>query len=69
MRVTIDRNLCIGCGNCESIAPGVFKLDEEGLATVIDPNGDTEETIREAAESCPEEAIILQDESGKQIYP
>ncbi len=69
MRITIDRNLCIGCGNCESIAPEVFKLDDEGIATVIDPDGDTEEVIREAAESCPEEAIILQDESGKQIYP
>ena len=30
MRVTIDRDGCIGCGLCESICPEVFKLDEEG---------------------------------------
>ena len=69
MKVTVDRDLCIGCGNCESIAPNVFELDSEGIATVIDPEGDDESVIREAAESCPEDAIILQDEDGEQIYP
>lgn len=65
----IDRELCIGCGDCEATAPKVFKLDDESIATVIDPQGDTEELIREAAENCPVDAIILTDASGKQVYP
>lgn len=69
MKIVIDRDLCIGCGNCESIAPDVFRLDDEGLAEVINAAGADEDTIREAAESCPENAIILLDSQGKQIYP
>ncbi|MGI6208977.1 MAG: ferredoxin [Anaerolineae bacterium] len=69
MKIRIERDECIGCGNCTDIAPEVFELDDEGLSTVIDPNGADEDTIREAAESCPVDCIILSDDEGNQIYP
>lgn len=69
MKITIDRDLCIGCGNCESIDPDTFELDDEGIATVKNPDSGDEGLIREAAESCPEDAIILTDDEGNQIYP
>ena len=69
MKITIDRDECIGCGNCSDIAPEVFELDDEGLSRIVDPEGADEDTIREAAESCPVDCIILQADDGTQIYP
>jgi len=66
----VDRDVCVGIGNCEAICPEVFKLDDENKAVVVDPRGADEETIRKAAESCPVEAIILEDEkTGEILYP
>ena len=69
MKVTVDRNLCIGVGNCVAYAPTVFKLDEENKAIVLDPSSVDEETLVGAAESCPENAIIVEDDEGNQLYP
>lgn len=70
MNVRVDRELCKGAGSCAVIAPKVFQLDEMDKAVVIDIHGENEETIWEAAESCPFDAIILEDEStGEWLYP
>ena len=69
MKVSIDRNLCIGVGNCEAYAPTVFKLDEENKAILLDPSSVDDETLLAAAESCPENAIIVEDDEGNQVYP
>ncbi|MCL5959555.1 MAG: ferredoxin [Chloroflexi bacterium] len=67
--MTVDRELCIGASNCVAIAPSVFQLDDNGKATVLDPSSVEEDTLWEAAESCPTGAIILEDDSGKQLFP
>lgn len=69
MKVKVDRELCIGVSNCVAIAPTVFKLDEENKAVVLAPSSVDEETVLEAAESCPENAITVEDDEGKQLYP
>jgi ferredoxin len=69
MKVIVDRNLCQGVGNCVAIAPGVFKLDKQNKVIPTNIESISEEKIREAAESCPLDAIILQDDEGEQIYP
>lgn len=68
-KVEVDRELCIGAAPCVTIAPGVFQLDEENKAYIVDQNGADAETILLAAQSCPVQAIIVYDEDGKQIYP
>jgi len=68
MKVKVDRELCIGVSNCVAIAPTVFELDDENKAVVLDPDSVDEETLMEAAESCPENAIIVEDDEGNQIY-
>jgi ferredoxin len=35
--IAIDRDTCMGSGNCSFWAPGVFDLDDEGIAIVLDP--------------------------------
>jgi ferredoxin len=69
MKVKIDRDLCIGVGNCVAIAPTVFELDEENKVVLIDTKMVDDETLMEAAESCPVNAIIIEDDRGGQIYP
>ncbi|NCA94104.1 MAG: ferredoxin, partial [Sphingobacteriia bacterium] len=35
-KAKVDENLCIGCGTCEAVCPGVFKIDpEKGKSVVI----------------------------------
>ena len=69
MKIIIDRDLCIGAGTCVVVAPKTFDLDDELKAIVTDPKGNDEDTIIEAAKVCPVFAIILKDETDKQIYP
>ena len=69
MRVRVDRKLCIGVGNCVAMAPGVFQLDDQNKAVVLDPGSAGEETLIEATESCPVNAIIVEDDKGNQLYP
>jgi len=66
----IDRDLCIGAATCVAIAPKAWALDNEAKAIILDSsNQETDDTLLDAAKSCPVMAIIITDEQGKQIYP
>jgi ferredoxin len=67
--VEVDRTLCFGFGDCVDSAPAVFALDDESKAIVIDPDAESVDSIVEASQNCPVDAIIVTDESGAQIYP
>ena len=69
MKVRVDRDLCVGIGNCVAIAPTVFQLDESNKAKILDLSSVGEETVMSAAESCPVNAIIVEDDEGQQIFP
>lgn len=58
-QIDIDRERCMGSGNCSYWAPNTFDLDDEGLAIVIDPAGDDEDKLRNAERGCPTNAITL----------
>ncbi|MGD9496052.1 MAG: ferredoxin [Armatimonadota bacterium] len=57
----VDEDTCTGCGLCQDIAPNTFELNDDGVAQVIDPHGDDEDTIQEAIDSCPVEAISWEE--------
>jgi ferredoxin len=59
LRIEIDRELCMGSGNCGFWAPGVFDLDDDGIAVVLDPAAQPEDKIVLAAQGCPTQAITL----------
>lgn len=69
MKVRVDRDVCIGASNCVAVAPSVFELDDSKIATVLDPSTVSEDTLWEAAESCPVGAVVLEDDEGTQLYP
>ena len=58
MSIKINHDLCIGCGTCEALCPQVFKLNKDGKAEVI--NKDDLDCARQAAESCPLQAIKVE---------
>lgn len=76
--------MCIGAASCVVIAPDVFEMDDDNKAVIIRKGGSKtltpfnksdletqldDETILLAAQSCPTQAIILEDEAGNIIFP
>ena len=63
LRARVDRNRCIGAGNCITIAPTAFDwLKGDFLkADVVDVTSVEEDLLREAALSCPTQAIEIED--------
>jgi ferredoxin len=58
--VTVDLELCFGCGTCRSLCPRVFALEgEPRKCRVVDPSGDPGDPacVEFAIDSCPVEAI------------
>ena len=69
MRIEVKRDICIGAATCVAIAPDVFELDAEMKSVVKNPQGADDNTIVEAAKSCPTLAIYIYDDADKQIFP
>jgi ferredoxin len=62
MKVRVDPELCQGHTICAMTAPHLFALDDiDGHAQAIDGDvpTDQETLAKEAARSCPEQAIVL----------
>lgn len=59
MKVAVDTAKCVGHARCHFAAPEAFDLDDDGYAVVIATDGVSAEDLRNAAESCPEQAITV----------
>ncbi|MFA7174766.1 MAG: ferredoxin [Kiritimatiellia bacterium] len=60
MKAKVDEDLCIGCGLCVGICEDVFEMDDAVAVVIAAPVPEhAEELCREAAESCPVEAISI----------
>lgn len=56
--VFVDENICIGCKNCAHVASNTFCIEPQyGRARVFNQDGDTEELIEEAIDTCPVNCI------------
>jgi len=60
-RIDIDKNRCIGAGQCALTAPKVFTQDDEGFSELLPSYEDAleESTVEEAAQACPVQAITV----------
>lgn len=66
----IDRSLCIGAATCVALAPKAWALDNEAKAIILDTaEVESDDTLLDAAKSCPVAAITILDDNGKQIFP
>jgi len=67
LTIEINREVCMGSGNCSFWAPAVFDLDDDGVAIVIDAAGDTEDKVILAAQGCPTQAISVTRDGEKVV--
>ncbi|HSV41399.1 MAG TPA: ferredoxin [Nocardioidaceae bacterium] len=61
MKILLDRAKCTGLGICESLAPDVFEVDENGdlvMLTDVVPDGLLDD-VESAIAGCPTEALRL----------
>ncbi|WP_262283209.1 ferredoxin [Micromonospora sp. MA102] len=65
----VDPTRCIGSGICAGVAPGHFVL-VDGLSRPVAERIAADESVLDAAESCPLEAIIVSEvDSLRRIAP
>ena len=62
-RVAVDRELCVGSGGCEMLAPAVFEVGDDGVLAVLvpEPGDDDVPAVRDAVQACPTGALGLVD--------
>ena len=58
-KISVDKNVCICSAMCVALAPGRFVLDEQQRSGPVEAEIDPDELVRDAAASCPSEAISL----------
>ena len=65
LRVSVDRDACIGAGLCFRRAPEVFDQDDDGLVVLLDaaPAPELHEAARDAARACPSGAITVNEDA------
>ncbi len=70
LTIRIDRDLCVGFGDCIDAGPDVFEFDEESIAVFKEGNPDIDrEALLDACSSCPVDALTALDEEGTQLVP
>jgi class 3 adenylate cyclase len=63
LNVRVDRHRCVGAGNCITLAPTAFDWfkSQNFKAEVVDVTSVDQELLRQAALSCPTQAIVIED--------
>lgn len=61
MRILLDESSCTSIGMCESLAPDIFEVDDDGLLLVHEdaPSEERRSEVAAACEACPNSALTL----------
>ncbi|MGV9711034.1 ferredoxin [Gordonia sp. NPDC003424] len=61
MKVIVDFAKCTGLGICESLAPELFEVNDDGELVLLKEDVDPDEvqSVEEAVAGCPTEALRL----------
>jgi ferredoxin len=62
MNVTVDFTKCTGLGICESMAPNIFEVGDDGKLVLLkdDITDDELQSVEEAVAGCPTEALRIE---------
>jgi ferredoxin len=62
MKVSVDFAKCTGLGICESMAPDIFEVDDDGKLLLLkdDISDDELQSVEEAVTGCPTEALRIE---------
>ncbi|MEU5312137.1 ferredoxin [Streptomyces sp. NPDC021562] len=66
MHIEIDRDVCIGAGQCALTAPNVFTQDDDGFSALLPgmADGGGDPLVKDAARACPVNAITVKEPTG-----
>lgn len=61
MTVVVNKDACVGAGQCALVAPDVFDQDDDGIVLLLepDPEGALLDAATRAVRLCPARAISL----------
>ncbi len=61
MGIVVQRDACVGAGQCALVAPDVFDQDDDGIVMLLqsDPSGADLDAATKAARLCPARAIAV----------
>jgi len=60
MKVRVE-DTCTACGLCVDTCPEVFEMGDDMAQTIVDEvPPEQEDTVQQAADECPVEAIIIE---------
>jgi len=59
MKISIDENVCIGCGLCASVCSECFQMEGNVAKVVKSECLCNSEELKEIVENCPVEAIKI----------
>ncbi|MCK1797004.1 ferredoxin [Streptomyces sp. XM4193] len=64
MRVTVDRDQCVGAGQCVLNAPDVFDQDDDGVVVLMTegPDSQDRDAVRAAGDLCPSRSITVHED-------
>lgn len=66
----VDPDLCMSSGLCVADHPALFRFDAAEIAEVVPgARAGDDAVLREAAQRCPAEAILLTDAEGQPVDP
>ncbi len=70
MKITHNREICIGCGSCAAVCPKHWKMEDDGKSTLINAKDLVREKYelevtkaecnQEAADICPVQCIGIE---------
>ncbi|AUG75118.1 Putative 3Fe-4S ferredoxin [Kitasatospora sp. MMS16-BH015] len=70
LTIRVDQTRCVGTGQCARTAPDALTLGRNGRAQPRDQHSTDLDTLTEAADFCPVEAITIHLAStGEQVAP
>lgn len=62
MKCKVDPDLCTGDEICIQVCPEVFEMEDDKAVVKMDEiPDDLQDSVKEAADSCPSEAIIIEE--------
>ena len=70
LTISIDRDLCVGFGDCMENVIEVFEFDDEGVVVFQKDVAPVDrDALVEACACCPVDALIVLNEEGQQLAP
>jgi ferredoxin len=62
MKVKVEPDICTGDEICTQVCPEIFEMQgDKAIAKMEEVPQDLKDSVREVADSCPSEAIIVEE--------